>query len=73
MNMYTNYTFQHLGITLPSNSVENDIFTIVEKLRPKWKRDDVKIERIFGGFLNRTFSCLHKNDLQKQEDGLFVR
>ncbi len=47
--------------------------TIVEKLRPQWKQDDVKIERIFGGFLNRTFSCLQKSDLQKLEDGLFVR
>ncbi len=73
MDIYSNYKFYHLDITLPSNSQENDVYTIVEKLRPKWKRSDVQIERVTGGFLNRTYSCLHKDDLDSQDDGLFVR
>ncbi len=73
MDMYTNYKFQHLDLTLHKKCGEKDVFEIVQKLRPNWKQSEVKIERIVVGFLNRTFSCLHKDDLELQKDGLFVR
>ncbi len=73
MDMHTDYDFRHLDITLDTNSGENDIFKIVKKLRLEWKRCDVKIDRMHGGFLNKTFSCLHIGDYQTKRDGLFVR
>ncbi len=73
MDMYTDYEFQHLDITIATDCQESDLFPIVEKLRPQWKLPEVKIERILGGFLSKTFSCLHEDDLNEQKDGLFVR
>ncbi len=73
MDMHPDYEFQHLDITLATDCMENDIFKIVEKLRPEWNKCDVKIDRVHGGFLNKTFSCLHIEDLESQKDGLFVR
>ncbi len=73
MDMYTDYEFQHLDITLATDCEENDLFQIVQYIRPHWKKAEVEIERIFGGFVNKTFSCLHRDDLNEQKDGLFVR
>ncbi len=73
MDMDKNYTFQHLDISLDTNCAEDDVFQVVTKIRPEWAKDDVIIKRLSGGYLNKTFSCLHKNDTERQEDGLFVR
>ncbi len=71
--MYSNYTFQHLDITLDTDCHENDLFQIVQKLRPEWKQSDITIEKKSGGYLNQVYSCLHNDDLVLQEDGLLVR
>ncbi len=73
MDMYNNYQFQHFNVTMSKNSDENDIFGLVKKLRPTWNQSDIIIKRIVAGFLNQAYTCLHKEDLTSQEDGLFIR
>ncbi len=71
--MYSDYNFQHLDITLDTKCQEKDVFTVVQKLRPNWDQSDVQIKRIIAGFMNQTFTVLHKEDMNSQKDGLFVR
>ncbi len=72
MGSYSDFSYQHLDITLPVASQENDTFRVVQKIRPQWKQSDVRFVKITGGFLNKTYTCLHKDD-PTQSDGLFIR
>ncbi len=49
MDMYENYEFKHLDITMSVKCDEEEVFTIVEKLRPDWRQKDVEIKRIVAG------------------------
>ena len=73
MDTISDLTFPHFDITLSTKCKEEDLFKVVQKVKPTWKQSDVKIGRVKNGFLNNTYSCFHKDDIEAQNDGLFIR
>ena len=72
MATLSDITFPYFDIALTTKCKDEDLFTVVHKIKPTWKLSDVKIERVKNGFLNNTYTCLHKDDIETN-DGLFIR
>ena len=71
INNYPHYA--DVRIDLERN--ESDVYTIVQKIHPDWPENEVVIKRLegTGGFINKTFICFHRDDVESQNDGMFIR
>ncbi len=51
------------------------VYTIVQRVHPDWLENEVIIKRLegTGGFINKTFTCFHRDDVESQNNGLFIR
>ncbi len=70
----TNYQhYEDVEIDLDDNGA--DVYVIVQRIQPNWSRDDIIIKRLqgTGGFVNKTYTCFHRADLESQNHGLFIR
>ena len=71
LNNYQHY--DDLKINL--NCSESDVFEIVKRIHPNWSEDNVVIKRLqgTGGFMNKTYACFHSDDVDSQNNGMFIR
>ena len=71
MNIYQHYD----DVRIELECSESDVYVIVQRIHPDWSMDEVVIKRLEGkgGFINKTYTCFHRDDVESQNNGLFIR
>ncbi len=68
----TNAKYQVLDLTIDNEQKIEGIFQILHQVKPHWKHDDVTIQPLRGGFMDKLFACFLTSD-ENKSDGLVIR
>ena len=66
------HNIQFLDFTVDPENPGNMVLDIVKKLKPSWNKDDIAIEALDSGVLNKMWCCYRSPDVRR-EGALMVR